>query len=759
MDMHEELVKWVRKMGYTGSIPENLSCICNNSTRLLWEDLIRNCCPKQEVERIRRDIILHRLNSKSLDEQDHFPYKNKEIEIYKQKQHLEFRLKTLKSNIREKKLLFEGLTNKCILKDVSVKALDEKIDECEQRRFLLDCKQKQVQLQISQVEDMLVKLKNVTPIEGRDDSKSQNINETLEHCAVKLEKMILEEQILKWEKLPKAPADVSQSTRKDPKHESSIAMFLSMRERENFDEITNSCKKQHQQSSKTISKTHIKVKQRLFDTSRVIIQNSDKTISDCDTSNFHILSTISDMEATPERTIDISKCESLGLLPNNFLEDLKEDQSFLSSYANSEILDNMFTPLVAGISERFSFKIPKTLQKKSESNKTKLYKNSSVNKLVEELLHNNNQELIFQVLEKQKESLKEKFLELSVQDSEADENIVKVTDEDVSKLHYVHIETELNIVKQKGELKELVMKIGRKKMHLLASFELKPNRIKLEEWLEAYLNQIALDSSINAIKKQLREVNASKSQHSDDNDLNVLASKKLKIKTEIANKMKLIQWMVEMLRESHETIAVTRETVQNSLWQLRALTLNTDWMNPLLGDITSVELQVFQKFPLNFYRRCSHTDPEVFYRDLCSGNLPDVSEISSRDLQMLIEILRSPLQPPEVLLLDFLKSKRMLECLRDIKQRQHKQDFLPENFRKYSLEDLKTQESYLDYAVDKLKSLMLSSSAAKTLGVGDWVKQTMEIWSEMPYKDFISVKREVEGHGFQYYKKRLARFL
>ncbi|XP_066245937.1 putative leucine-rich repeat-containing protein DDB_G0290503 [Euwallacea similis] len=758
MDMHEDLVRWVRKMGYNGSIPENLSCICNNSTRLLWEDLMQNCCPKQEVERIRRDIILHRLNSKSLDEQDHFPYKNKEIELYKQKQQLELRLKTLKSNIREKKLLLEGLTNKCLLKDVSVKVLDEKIDEREQRRFLLDCKQEQVLLQISQVEDMLVKFKNVTPIEWGDDSNSQNINGILEHCAAKLEKMILEEQVLKWEKLPKAPADVSQSTRKVSKHESSIAMFLSVRERENFDEITHSCRKQRQPPSKTIPKTHNKVKQRLFDTSKVIIQNSDKTISDCDTSCFHILSTLSETSVTPERNNDTSKSESLGLLPDNFLEDLKEDQSFLSSYASSQILENVFTPSVAVTSERFSFKVPRTLPKKSESNKTKLYKNSSVNKPLGELLHSNNRELIFQVLEKQKESLKGKFLELLIQDSQADENVAKVTDEDVTKLHHVHVETALNIVKQKGELKELVMKIGQKKMRLLTSIELKSNRIELEEWLEAYLSQIALDSSIVAIKKQLREVNASKSQHSDDNDLNVLASKKLKIKTEIANKMKLIQWVVEMLRESHETIAVTREAVQNCLWQLRALTLNTDWMNPLLGNIASVELQIFQKFPLNFYRRCSHTNPEMFYRDLCSGNLPDVSEISSKDLQMLIEILRSPLKPPEVLLLDFLKSKRMLECLRNIKQRQHK-SFLPENFRKYSLEDLKMQESYLDYAVDKLKSLMLSSSATKTLGVGDWVKQTMEIWSEMPFKDLISVKREVEGHGFQYYKKRLARFL
>lgn len=81
------------------------------------------------------------------------------------------------------------------------------------------------------------------------------------------------------------------------------------------------------------------------------------------------------------------------------------------------------------------------------------------------------------------------------------------------------------------------------------------------------------------------------------------------------------------------------------------------------------------------------------------------------------------------------------------------------NFITDSFEELQHQESYLEFAVDRLKGLMFSSNAGRTLAMGDVVRQTMDIWTEMPFKEFISNKRLFEGKPYQYYENRLKSFL
>lgn len=75
-----------------------------------------------------------------------------------------------------------------------------------------------------------------------------------------------------------------------------------------------------------------------------------------------------------------------------------------------------------------------------------------------------------------------------------------------------------------------------------------------------------------------------------------------------------------------------------------------------------------------------------------------------------------------------------------------------------SLKELQAQESYVQYALDKLNSIIFSTAANKTLNTVEHIKNVMKIWLEMPLKDFISHEKTVEGHDYKFYEKQYDNF-
>lgn len=81
-----KVIEWLKKMGYDGEIPETLNqyifikvnCskflssffrICMNSTSIIWDQLIQNTKPRQEVDTIRKNVIINRLKMRTLNQQ------------------------------------------------------------------------------------------------------------------------------------------------------------------------------------------------------------------------------------------------------------------------------------------------------------------------------------------------------------------------------------------------------------------------------------------------------------------------------------------------------------------------------------------------------------------------------------------------------------------------------------------------------------------------------------------------------------------
>lgn len=71
-----------------------------------------------------------------------------------------------------------------------------------------------------------------------------------------------------------------------------------------------------------------------------------------------------------------------------------------------------------------------------------------------------------------------------------------------------------------------------------------------------------------------------------------------------------------------------------------------------------------------------------------------------------------------------------------------------------TLEDLKKRESYLNFALERLNYLNHSLTSSTTSSTADVIKKMINIWEEVPFKDYISSSRLVEGKDYKFYEKQ-----
>ncbi|KAJ8978969.1 hypothetical protein NQ317_001441 [Molorchus minor] len=148
MDKHQQIIDWLRLMGFDSEIPESLSSICNHSTAFIWDQLMQNGKPKHEVDSLRNNIIIRRLKTQPLNKQDEFSYPIKEIDLYIKRQSLE---------------------------NMLIEKLKGKIKENEERKYILDKKCKMLEKSIQEAEETLTCSKNLTPVELEENPNTREI--------------------------------------------------------------------------------------------------------------------------------------------------------------------------------------------------------------------------------------------------------------------------------------------------------------------------------------------------------------------------------------------------------------------------------------------------------------------------------------------------------------------------------------------------------------------------------------------------------
>ncbi|KAL1505888.1 hypothetical protein ABEB36_005342 [Hypothenemus hampei] len=708
MDFSKDLEQWLRKMGYSEQIPDSFYGICNNLTKFVWEQLIENVYPMSEARNIRRNIVLQRLEQKPLNKQDEFDYKLEDIEVYKQKILLEQKFKFLQLSVNEKKEKINHLAQKCKLKDVSLEFIKKKVSENYQRKYLLEKKKEQLELQAVQGDSSLCELKNITPIETDDSYSSAEVEETLTNCAKKLKELLKEKQMSEFQ-APSTKTKINVTF-----FERSVATYLSTIEKHNCEDIAASWQKKKQMTN-IKHENHNNVKQRLFISPETKL-DTDKSVMDISNT-----SPLVPMESTIEHTVSKrSNRESLGLLHDYHFSQITDNEIFLQ-------------PTVP--------KIPFVHNKKDSKSALdfRLYNNVIVRETVQELLHKNNRELLQETLGNQikqiKGSIKFDFIDTN-------NRKYKILKNYMTKLRFIHVQLELNVLKHKKTLSEINAKIGSKKFEILQSNFWQEHN----DTLDSKMNQVVLKSSLKAMEEEI-QTNMKKAKDEKD-----VISLKFKIKNDIENKQHLIEYLLGNIEKVQRQIAETNDSIFNLIWEVRTLQMGSDWIHQLETNIWLSEMKNFKDFPLEYQRSCTFTNNQkTFYRDLCIDSYP---EVDSDETEMLLEILESPFLPPETVLLNLIEMKEKLQILKAAHHRYCKIpcEILQQN---YSLQQLQKQESYVEYAIDRLAGLMQSSDGNKALDIGNIVKRSMEIWAELPMRNFLSQKRTHEGMTYEEYRKKL----
>nr|XP_022899717.1 reticulocyte-binding protein PFD0110w-like [Onthophagus taurus] len=133
MDTKKRVEKWAKSMGYTGNVPNCFKNVCGPETIHIWEQLVSKIKPKDEIDHIRRNIIIHELNG-NLPE--HSMGRCKEIEIYKKKNELKAKKFKLKDEVSEKIENLENFKVNLDYKRAQNEKLKEQIRENKRKEFL-----------------------------------------------------------------------------------------------------------------------------------------------------------------------------------------------------------------------------------------------------------------------------------------------------------------------------------------------------------------------------------------------------------------------------------------------------------------------------------------------------------------------------------------------------------------------------------------------------------------------------------------------
>ncbi|KAH1014574.1 hypothetical protein HUJ05_012427 [Dendroctonus ponderosae] len=690
MEVFEDIAKWLKDMGYDGRVPANLLSICNQQTSHIWKQLIASVRPREEAETVKLNVIRNRLKIKPIDQQESFPFKVKEMEAYNHKLNLEKKLEPLKETVEMNKLNVKQMYAKYKMKEIALKVLKSKVDENEERQFLLESKMELLKQQHLEAEQLVSKLESVIPDERDQNSTIKDISPILEQCALKLKRLVMEDEELKMEEL------------------SNISMQSNSRLKQSL--------RTPQGGDQTAYGTRDDQESGIFP---FVIEGS------------------SFLESSRLTNCTPMRCNS---------------QSFFDFN-----LSIPATPVTLNGAKGSVFKVPNTtLMKKnmkSDHSSKKVYNHPEVTKECRKILQENDVELIYQTLkhlngnavtELQQIVQKERLQTYQVGNK-------KIPDRDLARLAFIHVDTEMKIRNQSREMKELLEKINSRKEHILTSFT-GGNKAQLEERLERALMQISFNTTMAATLREINDQQFSTSRVEAEN----FTSKVQKIKLEINSKLQLIQFITNEMSQAVKYMRRNQDSFSNSNWRLRSFTFDPSWMNSLLNNTWVKEMLVFKNVPLDYQRQC--TNSNLFYRDLSPTWYSNSIQMGHQELQLLVDILDGPFDAPETILLRITNAKMKLDALKTMSNSLKKNKYF-DGQTKYSSEELMQQESYLIQALDSLKGLVVSSKSYETLAASEVVKRSFQIWIEAPMADFISDRRTVEGHNYQYFRKKLANLL
>nr|CAI5866204.1 unnamed protein product [Callosobruchus analis] len=380
-----------------------------------------------------------------------------------------------------------------------------------------------------------------------------------------------------------------------------------------------------------------------------------------------------------------------------------------------------------------------------------LCEDPAVKKDLDKLLHNHNRTVIWNVFQGIENDIHNKIMKklsegFTQQDSQENYR------DDLAQLHFIHIQTELQHLNNTMALKKLEFRVKQRKdelCNMLSKTEFSERRKEqLLAAFDAQLEYIGLEAKLQVLKNELH---SAKQLEVDRQQL--LQTGIEQVKKNIITKINNIEHYIQSMETVLQNKAQTMKTTYNCVEELLPYIEDMSWCDLLTKKLNHEELRIFQQFPYGYNRKCSNTDPSVYYRNLCTSAFPEDVELDTETMFMFAEILQSPFSPPEAILRNILQTKQKLDSWRTIDDAVK----IPQ-FQQHTLESLEKQESYVQCALDKLHHLLTSPMSQQTLSATELARKSLEIWLEMPFKDLCVSKNIVHGKDYLYYKKQYDSF-
>nr|CAH7736999.1 unnamed protein product [Callosobruchus chinensis] len=610
-------------------------------------------------------------------------------------------------NIQEKGKKVDDISKANKIQRIAIEKLDLKIQRNEEKELLLRKKCKMLEETISEAQETLSTAKRLTPVEPEENPDTSTIKETLQACSRKLEASL--------KKIP-APANINKNTTTFSLVRSAKKMQTPRMNLEScFTLSERKCvwkSSFRQYGDKENNCNVLNLPKRLFPVTED--ENSDPNDSKNDSLGI----------------VDIDNYSLTGPLMMNVVEGKDTTPSMLDAERMLPLLKpcGPVKPVVV------------------------LYEDPAVKEDLDKLLHNHNRTVIWNVFQGIENDIHNLIMRKLSEGFTHQDSQEKYRD-DLAQLHFLHIQTELQHLNNTSALKKMELKVKQRKdelCNMLSKAEFpERRREQLLATFDAQLENIGLEAKLQVLKNEIH----SAKQLEGDRQQQMLKAEIEQVKRNIIMKMNNIEHYIQLMETALQNKAQTVKRTYNCVEELLPYLEDMSWCDRLTKGLNHEELEIFQQFPYGYNRKCSNTDPSIYYRSLCTGSIPEDVELDTETLYMFAEILESPFSPPEAVLHNVIQTKRKLDSWQTIDDAVK----IPQ-FSLNTLESLEKQESYVQYALDKLHHLLTSPSSQQTLSVTEITRRSLEIWLEMPFKDLCVTKKQVHGKNYSDYKKQYDSF-
>ncbi|XP_045461209.1 uncharacterized protein LOC123671410 [Harmonia axyridis] len=701
MDTKEKLIQTFEKLDFSSKFPSSFHV--NPSTNFIWQQMILNLKPKKEVEVFRKNIIINRMENKLKRNSVQTPVP--EIETYEKLKIINGNIAKIKARIQEKQNKHNFLHNNNKADYLIIDSMKQKNEEKKIKLHAVKLKSEQNENEIKHIQEIL----NKKEISGKFDIPIEVISENLKYLVEETEKCIGSNRYSSTNNL-----SYRQSSKINLSCIKNRTCFSSMKKSQNKNEL-----------QRFVSCSDLPVVKALF------------------TENFK------ENNRTAKTSDDLSHLDTSGdLLPESCF-DFKADDEFLTSSqptycqkyikSNTNLTSKRENTLrsISNIFEQSSL-FPEEKMEQKHDYFSKALENKNIIGNIEELFYRGNIDIIWNSI---CSILKDIKMELEMNMKTMNFKSEDICDDDLLPLSFIYIKNNLLCLKYRKQIKILKNCIREKKYEI----EKKLNNLDKErlEALQLQLDKIKLGAEINFLYKEVYNDN----NIDNGTTLKTIRTKINNSRNDLFKNVEAIRKYIEIKADLMQLMKKCQEDTSICIKKLNKFLMNPSWADALKEDIDSKEIDVFQKYPMDYIKRFCFVDKNTFYRD--SMNNFYLDQFVSKDiLYEVTAVLEHPQIPPEKL---FDKIAQRRDTLQILSSLEYPEVSIENN--QDSLQLFQEKENYIHSFQENVNALIHSNKVHQILKMSSYATLNMDLWLDMPFRRFVSKEREVDGKKYCEYEE------